>query len=115
MSNALFFVTKRAPLEVGSDKREVLLTPSNNFSPLALSVDWLNNHLYILVQVQDAVSGENVYGFFPIGPRQFTGLLFQYQKQWQISRCDLNGSRLTVAIAGLRKQPSHIEVDPYNG
>lgn len=51
-------------------------------------MDWLNNRLYIL--------GEK-------------------QHLWQIHRCELDGTRLQVAIAGLRDKPYQIEVDPFNG
>ncbi|XP_039452249.1 proto-oncogene tyrosine-protein kinase ROS isoform X4 [Culex pipiens pallens] len=83
----------KAPLLKGAEKnRTIILTPEagHNFKPTLLSVDWLNDHLYILGQV--TVNG-----------------------LWQISRCDFNGDRMTVAIAGLQRQPIHFEVDPYNG
>ncbi|XP_065076468.1 proto-oncogene tyrosine-protein kinase ROS isoform X3 [Ochlerotatus camptorhynchus] len=72
--------------------RTAILTPEagHNFRPTLLSVDWLNDHLYILGQVKAG------------------GL-------WQISRCDLNGDRMTVAYAVLQKKPTHFEVDPFNG
>ncbi|XP_017769031.1 PREDICTED: proto-oncogene tyrosine-protein kinase ROS isoform X2 [Nicrophorus vespilloides] len=62
-----------------------------NFIPLDLSMDWLNEHLYILGEVTHQA------------------------KVWQIARCDIDGGGLTVAVAGLRVKPHHIEVDPYNG
>lgn len=70
----------------------MILSPSTiNFLPLELSVDWLNDQLYILGEVKHK------------------------QTVWQITRCSLDGRRLQVAIAGLRHKPHHIEVDPYNG
>lgn len=63
-----------------------------NFKPSLLSVDWLNNQLYILGKIDD-----------PDVDR------------WQISRCSLDGKGLTIAIAGLNTRPNHMEVDPYNG
>lgn len=71
-----------------------ILTPDQglNFKPSLLSVDWLNNQLYILGKIDD-----------PDVDR------------WQISRCSLDGKGLTIAIAGLNTRPNHIEVDPYNG
>ncbi|XP_014482097.1 PREDICTED: proto-oncogene tyrosine-protein kinase ROS isoform X2 [Dinoponera quadriceps] len=71
---------------------EVVLDPVHvNFEPLSLSVDWLNRHLYVLGEVQHT------------------------KTVWQIARCNLDGTGLTVAVAGFLSQPSHIEVDPYNG
>lgn len=72
---------------------EAILSPGRvNFKPLSLSVDWLNLHLYILGEVKHATT-----------------------TVWQITRCNLDGKGLIVAKAGLWTQPSHIEVDPYNG
>ncbi|CAH0553544.1 unnamed protein product [Brassicogethes aeneus] len=67
----------------------VLDSTQINFQPLDLSVDWLNDQLYILAQASN-----NMY---------------------QILRCSLEGKGLTVAIAGLSVKPSSIEVDPCNG
>ncbi|XP_058444154.1 protein sevenless isoform X2 [Malaya genurostris] len=92
VSDEAGFVYK-APLRSGAEKgRIAILTPEagHNFRPTLLSVDWLNDHLYIL------------------GQAKTTGL-------WQISRCDFSGDRMTVAIAGLQRQPEHFEVDPFNG
>lgn len=73
-------------------KTSTILAPSHMDSmPLELSIDWLNNQLYIL--------GEVTHSW----------------QVWQIMRCDLDGQGLQVAIAGLRTKPHHIEVDPYNG
>lgn len=72
-------------------KKEVICQKSGlNFKPLLLSVDWLNDYLYIM--------GENVH-----------------HESWTISRCDFDGKKLLVAVGGLNGKPSHIEVDPYNG
>ncbi|KAK4881780.1 hypothetical protein RN001_005099 [Aquatica leii] len=80
-------------LVTSSPKRSttILSPPHIDFLPLELSVDWLNNQLYILGEVK-------------------------HQRQvWQITRCDLDGYGHQVALAGLRIKPHHIEVDPYNG
>ncbi|KFB37897.1 AGAP000015-PA-like protein [Anopheles sinensis] len=76
----------------GEHERVPILTPSagNNFRPTLLSVDWLNDHLYILGQVRNTML-------------------------WQISRCDFDGGHLMVAIAGLQRGPDYFEVDPFNG
>ncbi|XP_059618544.1 protein sevenless isoform X2 [Phlebotomus argentipes] len=84
----------KAPLEITGPKTTVLSPHSGfNFKPQLLSIDWLNNHLYILGEVQHPHA----------------------HRIWQISRCDLDGKGLTVATAGLVKRPDHIEVDPFNG
>lgn len=70
----------------------ILTAAHLNFMPLDLSVDWLNDHLYILGEVNHST-----------GPR------------WQIARCQFDGKGVTVAVAGLLTKPLHIEVDPYNG
>lgn len=73
--------------------KSVILTPQNlKFQPLDLSIDWLNDQLYILGELSHSKS-----------------------KVWQITRCNLDGTGLTVAVAGLLTKPHHIEVDPYNG
>ncbi|XP_040173385.1 protein sevenless isoform X2 [Anopheles arabiensis] len=83
----------RAPYWPGAEKfRVVILAPgaANNFRPTLLSIDWLNEHLYVLGQARPT-------------------------KLWQIAYCDFNGGHLTVAIAGLQRRPDHFAVDPYNG
>lgn len=80
------------PQNTASEKVVILTAAQINCIPLDLSVDWLNNQLYILCEVRS-----------------------QQQKVWQIVRSDMDGKGLTVAIAGLRSKPHHIEVDPYNG
>lgn len=76
----------------------MLLTPQQlKFQPLDLSVDWLNDQLYILGEV--------------VHERR----TFSRSKVFQITRFGLDGGGLTVAVAGLLTKPQHIEVDPYNG
>lgn len=65
---------------------------TDNGAPLQLSMDWLNDQLYMLVETH--VDG---------------------QHWWHIARCDLSGAGETVVLAGLRQPPTHFEVDPYNG
>lgn len=77
-----------------TEKKEVSCQKTGlNFKPLLVSVDWLNDYLYIM--------GE-------------TGSSSQHES-WTISRCDYDGNKLIVAVGGLNGKPSHIEVDPYNG
>lgn len=74
------------------DDMTVVIDPQMgmNFLPLLLSIDWLNDHLYLLGEVSSP-------------------------KRWQISRCHLDGTGMTVAVAGLYQKPLYIEVDPFNG
>ncbi|XP_044740104.1 proto-oncogene tyrosine-protein kinase ROS [Chrysoperla carnea] len=75
--------------------RTAILKPDTiNYSlPLDLSVDWLNDQIYILEQITHA----------------------RKSRMWQITRCSLDGSSRVVAMAGFVTKPHHIEVDPYNG
>jgi len=45
-------------LDNENGKREIILRPdfSANTSPLSLSMDWLNNHLYILEEIRNPVN-----------------------------------------------------------
>ncbi|XP_052873398.1 protein sevenless [Anopheles cruzii] len=83
----------RAPLRPGAEQdRVAVLSPTSgaNFRPTLLSVDWLNDHLYVLGQAHTT-------------------------QLWQISHCDFAGAHLTVAIAGLQQRPDYFAVDPFNG
>lgn len=84
----------RASLEIGNSETTTIIDPRAglNFQPLLLSVDWLNDQLYIL-------------------GRRHNGTL----TVWEISRCFLDGTGMTVATGGLFQKPLHIEVDPFNG
>lgn len=85
----------RMPLKTLTETQDtvtILTSAQTGCVPLDLSVDWLNDQLYILCEVRS-----------------------QQQKVWQIIRSEMDGKGLTVAIAGLRTKPHHIEVDPYNG
>lgn len=105
----------RAPMQSTPtrDRQAVLSMQSTNTSPLLLSMDWLNNKLYILIEIEYKVS---VGAGWKRNCRGLTkGFLSQYYKMWQISRCDFDGRSLTVVYAGLRDKPAHFEVDPFNG
>lgn len=79
-----------------------ILTPSLiTYSPLDLSVDWLNAHLYILGEVKH----NNDHS-------KWEGSNFVH---WQLVRCDFDGRAQTIAFAGFHSKPVHIEVNPYNG
>lgn len=81
--------------EANRDRIAILTPAQRDIQPLDLSVDWLNEQLYILGETRyDVSSGK---------------------KMWSVIRCDLDGRGLTVAVAGLKVKPHHIEVDPYNG
>ena len=56
----------------------------------ALSVDWLFDWLYLLI--------ENSSG-----------------NRWVISRCKLGSGSPTDVITDITTKPSHFEVDPFNG
>ncbi|XP_021913370.1 proto-oncogene tyrosine-protein kinase ROS isoform X3 [Zootermopsis nevadensis] len=98
VSHRLLFVSDSAGYVASSslmryEAPSTILTPSHaNFLPLDLSVDWLNDQLYILGEVTHST-----------GP------------MWQVARCGLDGRGLTIAVAGILTKPYHIEVDPYNG
>jgi proto-oncogene tyrosine-protein kinase ROS len=77
-----------------NDKKEVICQKNGlNFKPSLLSVDWLNDHLYIMGEM---TSNSQL-------------------KSWSISRCDYEGKKLIVAVGGLNEKPAYVEVDPYNG
>lgn len=77
-----------------TEKREVICQKSGlNFKPLLVSVDWLNDHLYIMGEIKSNA----------------------HHDSWSISRCEQDGKNLHVAVGGLTGRPTHIEVDPYNG
>lgn len=62
--------------------------PMDDSAPWDLSIDWLNNYLYLILETKN---------------------------MWRISRCDLYGRGEQVVLSGLNQKPSHFEVDPYNG
>lgn len=86
----------QVPLDSKAERREVISSKNElKFKPSLMSVDWLNNHLYIM--------GEIIVNSAP--------------QSWLISRFDFDfdGRKSTVAIAGIKEKIDHIEVDPYNG
>lgn len=58
-----------------------------------LSVDWLSDRLYLLLEIADGSVGGS----------------------WQIARCKLNGRELVHVITDMTHKPFQIEVDPFNG
>ncbi|XP_050308693.1 proto-oncogene tyrosine-protein kinase ROS isoform X2 [Anthonomus grandis grandis] len=100
ISKQLLFVSDangsvwRIPIEQETKNKTRILAPEHlDFYPLDISVDWLNDQLYILGEVK---------------PRIYPG-------KYLIKKCNLDGSGLTVAIAGLIKKPTAVEIDPCNG
>ncbi|KAG5883190.1 hypothetical protein JTB14_018205 [Gonioctena quinquepunctata] len=94
----LFFITDSdgyvSKISFGSEgiNKTRILEPQNmDIKPLDVTVDWLNNQLYILGEVK-----------------------FQISK-YIIKRCNFDGSKLTVAYAPLSKKPASLEIDPLNG
>ncbi|KAL1489268.1 hypothetical protein ABEB36_014201 [Hypothenemus hampei] len=84
----------RIPVEQETKNKTLLLDPSKtDFFPLDISVDWINEQLYILGEAK---------------PRTNSG-------KFLIKRCNLDGTGLTVALAGLTMRPVAIEIDPCNG
>ncbi|KAJ8952660.1 hypothetical protein NQ318_020975, partial [Aromia moschata] len=75
----------------GQHKTDILKPQNLDFRPLDLTVDWLSDQLYILGEVKDQVS------------------------RYIINRCNLDGSGLTVAYAGLSKKPFSVQIDPFSG
>lgn len=84
----------RTSLEWTNSTSITILDPAAglNFQPLLLSVDWLNDHLYILGKRHNGT-----------------------QTTYEISRCLLDGTGMTVATGGIFERPVQIEVDPFNG
>lgn len=79
-------------MERNSRTKYDILRPHNlDFVPLDVTVDWLNNYLYILGEMKFQIS------------------------RYIIKRCDLKGNGLTVAYADLSKKPSCMQIDPING
>ncbi|GJQ85805.1 sev [Trypoxylus dichotomus] len=96
VSDSERYVYKMPLSREANRNRVAILTPlQRDIQPLDLSVDWLNEQLYILGETRyDITSGK---------------------KMWSVIRCNLDGRGLAVAVAGLKVKPHHIEVDPYNG
>ncbi|KAJ8934365.1 hypothetical protein NQ314_013406 [Rhamnusium bicolor] len=80
----------KIPMEQDSKNKIHILKPQNlDFIPLDITVDWLNDQLYILGEVKYQIS------------------------RYIIKRCNLDGESLTVAYAGLSKKPFSIQIDPF--
>ncbi|XP_055298116.1 proto-oncogene tyrosine-protein kinase ROS isoform X4 [Sitodiplosis mosellana] len=100
VAKKLLFITDKtraiykAPLSNASlhSRVRIYSTEGTDQIPLALSVDWLNDKLYILFESNS-----------------------MNQKGWQISRCNFDGSQLQVVYSGLQSKPVHFQVDPFNG
>lgn len=82
----------RIRLDKSNEEQQILSLQQLDFLPLQLSIDWLNNQLYILGEVKS-----------------------QTDSRYIIKRCNLDGTGLSVALAGLNRKPLMIQVDPYNG
>ncbi|XP_070506786.1 proto-oncogene tyrosine-protein kinase ROS isoform X3 [Chironomus tepperi] len=84
-------------ISLKNEKKEVICQKTGlNFKPSLLSVDWLNDQLYIMGEMTSNSQHQSI-------------------KSWSISRCDYDGKKLIVAVGGLNEKPAYIEVDPYNG
>jgi len=82
-------VVYRIPLDGSLDPMSVVDKSMLGFEPSSLSVDWLNDALYIVGEASAS--------------------------KWRIVKCSLDGQGLTVALAGFHKKPRHLQIDPYNG
>lgn len=74
---------------VVSEAAAILDRQQSRLQPQGLSVDWLNDLVYVVGEVAGGT--------------------------WQVARASLEGRGLTVAVAGLPSRPLHVQVDPYNG
>ncbi|XP_059481438.1 proto-oncogene tyrosine-protein kinase ROS isoform X2 [Neocloeon triangulifer] len=80
----------RIPMNFSANPELVIDKSVLGFEPLSLSVDWLNDALYIVGEAAD-------------------------HSKWSISKCLLDGQGSTVTYAGLNSKPRQLQVDPYNG
>lgn len=62
-----------------------------DFKPIDLTIDWLNDQLYIMGEVKYEIS------------------------KYRIKRCNLDGSGLTAVYGGLYMKPVSMKIDPLNG
>lgn len=90
VADSYAFIRKISLKKTEEISNEIILSPPQSSKPSLLSIDWLNDRLYILEEVRNL-------------------------RKWQISHCNLFGEGLTVAVAGLRDKPHDMQVDPYNG
>jgi proto-oncogene tyrosine-protein kinase ROS len=82
-------VVFRLPLDGSLSPTSIVDKSMLGFDPSVLSVDWLNDALYIVGEAGRA--------------------------KWRIMKCSLDGQGLTVALAGFHTEPRHLQIDPYNG
>lgn len=75
--------------EAAPEAVAILTRQQSRLQPQGLSVDWLNDLVYVVGEVAAGT--------------------------WQVARASLDGRGLTVAVAGLPSRPLHVQVDPYNG
>ena len=68
---------------------------SINWQIKDLSVDWLYNRLYMILENNGTKRSDHT--------------------KWQIARCGFDGRQHSVVITEMNHKPLHIEVDPFNG
>lgn len=73
-----------------SEPHNILKFKSDGFVIKCLSVDWLFDRFYVLLESVEGLT-------------------------WQIARSRFDGSGLAKLVAGVSPIPNQIEVDPYNG
>jgi proto-oncogene tyrosine-protein kinase ROS len=79
----------RLPLDGSLSPTSIIDKSKLGFDPTVLSVDWLNDVLYIVGEAGRA--------------------------KWRIMKCSLDGQNLSVALAGVHNEPRQLQIDPYNG
>jgi len=79
-------------ISLSNNKINVLLTIEKE-TLMAITIDWLNNHLYILMS---SVINENTI-------------------MYSIKKFDLYQDKIEEIVSGFNSKPLQIEVDPCNG
>lgn len=88
----------------------ILRHSDTRLRPHGLSVDWLNDLVYVVGRTTQADGTLRHADGGDGGDGDGDG-----DATWQVSRASLDGRGLTVAVAGLPSRPLHVQVDPYNG
>lgn len=79
-------------LSLSNNKKKILLTTEREIF-LNITIDWLNNYLYILMS--SITNGNTIV--------------------YSIKKLDLNQNKIEEIVSGFDSKPLQIEVDPCNG
>lgn len=79
-------------LSLSNNKKKILLTTEREIF-LDITIDWLNNYLYILMS---SITNGNIIVY-------------------SIKKLDLNQNKIEEIVSGFDSKPLQIEVDPCNG